>query len=88
MAEEVRNDIIIRLKRIEGQVRGLQKMIEEGRDCVEIVNQLAAARRALDKVGFLLLTSRMEECVRQKAAGGKDTERALQDTMDLFLTLA
>jgi len=88
MAKDTRSDILARLKRIEGQVRGLQKMIEEERDCAEIVNQFAAVRKALDKAGFVLLTAKMEECLRNKAAGGGDADRALQEAVELFLTLA
>ena len=48
-------DLVRRLRRIEGQVRGIIRMIEGNRDCAEIVTQLAAASRALDRAGFRLL---------------------------------
>lgn len=88
MAENTQADVISRLKKIEGQVRGLQKMIDERKDCAEIVNQLAAARQALDKVGFLILTHRLEECMRKRIEKGADAETAIQEAMKLFLTLA
>jgi DNA-binding FrmR family transcriptional regulator len=88
MAIDTQSDIINRLKRIEGQVRGLQRLIEEGKDCTEIVHQLAAARKALDKVGFLVLTHRMQECMDKKKEGGYDAEKAMDEAMKLFLTLA
>jgi DNA-binding FrmR family transcriptional regulator len=88
MTIDTRSDVINRLKRIEGQIRGLQRLIEEGKDCAEIVHQLAAARKALDKVGFLVLTHRMQECMDQKKEGGYDAERAMDEAMKLFLTLA
>jgi DNA-binding FrmR family transcriptional regulator len=88
VACEDRAELINRLKRIEGQIRGLQRLIEEGKDCSEVVHQLAAARKALDKVGFLVLTHRMQECMEQKKEGGYDAERAMDEAMKLFLTLA
>lgn len=82
-------DIMNRLKRVEGQIRGLQRLLTEGKDCTEVVQQLAAARKALDKVGFLILTSKMQECIEQrKIDSGYDSEKAMDEAMKLFLTLA
>jgi DNA-binding FrmR family transcriptional regulator len=58
-AEEITN----RLKRIEGQIRGLQRMVEEQRDCEAILTQLMAARAALDRVGLLVTENFVQECV-------------------------
>jgi len=55
--EQVSTDVIKRLRRLEGQVRGIQRMIEEGDECRNIVTQLAAARGALDRVGFKLMAA-------------------------------
>jgi DNA-binding FrmR family transcriptional regulator len=67
--EEVSQDILLkRLRRIEGQVRGIQKMIVDGRDCESLVTQLAAARSAVESVGALVLNNYMKLCFR------KDTE--------------
>ncbi len=52
-----------RLKRIEGQVRGLQRMIDEQRDCEAILTQLMAARAALDRVGLLVADNYVQQCV-------------------------
>ncbi len=62
IARESRQDIIKRLRRIEGQVRGLQKMVEEGRDCNDTLTQFAAADRALSRAGFKFLSATMEQC--------------------------
>jgi DNA-binding FrmR family transcriptional regulator len=56
-------DITNRLKRIEGQIRGLQRMVEEQRDCEAILTQLMAARAALDRVGLLVTENFVQECV-------------------------
>lgn len=60
-----------RLKRIAGQVAGLQQMVDDGRYCVDILTQVAAIRSALDAVGVELLTSHLETCV---AGHGTESE--------------
>ena len=55
--QEVNADVIKRLRRLEGQIRGIQRLIEEGDECRNIVTQLAAAQGALDRVGFKLMAS-------------------------------
>jgi DNA-binding FrmR family transcriptional regulator len=57
------DEITIRLKRVEGQIRGLQRMVEEQRDCEAILTQLMAARAALDRVGLLVAGSFVRDCV-------------------------
>ena len=63
MNDENRDKVRNRLKRIAGQVAGLQKMVDEDRYCVDILTQLAAVRSALDAVGVELLTDHVEHCV-------------------------
>ena len=61
---QVSNDLLLRrLKRIEGQIRGIQKMIAEDRDCVSIVTQLAAVRSGVEGVGALVLNNCMKICL-------------------------
>ncbi len=60
--EVSRDAIVKRLKRIEGQVRGLQKMVSEERDCEDIVTQLAAVRSAIDNCGALVLNNYIQLC--------------------------
>ena len=62
LLEEDRNDIIKRLKRAEGQLRGLQAMIETGRECNDVLTQFAAANRALSRAGFRFFSATMEQC--------------------------
>lgn len=59
--EETSGDVIVRLRRIEGQVRGVQRMVEEGAECRDVVTQLAAVKAALDRVGFKLMSSAMRD---------------------------
>jgi DNA-binding FrmR family transcriptional regulator len=73
-AKSDRAHIKNRLKRVAGQVAGLQKMVEEDRYCVDILTQLAAVRSALDAVGVRLLTDHVEHCVNGCVyhGGGRD----------------
>jgi len=64
--EEVSQDLLLkRLRRIEGQIRGIQKMISEGRDCESLVIQLAAIRSAVESAGALVLNNYMKLCFRK-----------------------
>lgn len=86
-AEGVRTEdttqVLHRLRRIEGQVRGLQKMIQEEKDCEAILTQLSAVKSALDRVGVLLITHRMKECLQ--ASGEPLDEDTLQRAFEVFL---
>ncbi len=62
LQNEDRDDIIKRLKRVEGQLRGLQAMIDEGRECNDVLTQFAAANRALSRAGFRFFSATMEQC--------------------------
>ena len=65
--KEIPHDKLLkRLKRIEGQIRGIQKMIEEDRDCVSIVMQLAAVRSGVEGVGALVLNNCMHSCLTER----------------------
>jgi DNA-binding FrmR family transcriptional regulator len=55
--EEISDDVITRLRRLEGQIRGLQRLVEEGSECKDVVTQLAAAQGALDRIGFKLMAA-------------------------------
>ena len=64
--EEISQEILLRrLRRIEGQIRGIEKMIADERDCESLVTQLAAVRSAIDSVGALLLKNYMKLCFRK-----------------------
>ena len=83
--EEMCGDLVNRLRRIEGQVRGIQRMVEEQNDCASVITQLSAVRGALDQVGFLMLSRHMAQCLQGE---GASSEEALHDAMKLFLKLA
>ena len=71
MGGEVDKKLKTRVNRIAGQVAGIQRMIEEGRYCVDILNQIAATRSALDALGIELLTRHLESCVLGHGTGGE-----------------
>ena len=83
MVEKVERDemtkgmLLKRLRRIEGQVRGLEKMIIDDRDCESLVTQLAAVRSAIESVGALVLNNYMKLCFRK----GGDTESGSIDSL-------
>jgi DNA-binding FrmR family transcriptional regulator len=62
--------ITARLRKIEGQIRGLERMVDENAYCVDILTQLASARSALESLGLLLLQDHIEGCVRDSLKGG------------------
>ncbi len=71
-----KDDYLMRLRRIEGQVRGLQRMIEEDKYCIDILTQVSAATRALQSVALGLLDEHLSHCVTQAAAEGGDIAAA------------
>jgi DNA-binding FrmR family transcriptional regulator len=78
--------VIKRLRRAQGQIGGVIKMIEEGRDCADVVTQLAAASRALDRAGFKIIATGLQQCA---ADGADDTAEADRAQLEkLFLSLA
>jgi DNA-binding FrmR family transcriptional regulator len=75
---EFDRDIGLRLRKIEGQVSGIRRMHEEGRYCVEVLDQLAAARAALEAVGLVLLERHVDGCVRAALEDGDDLDKATE----------
>jgi DNA-binding FrmR family transcriptional regulator len=84
--ETATGDVIKRLRRAEGQIRGVIGMLEDGRDCAEVVMQLAAVSRALDRAGFKVIASGLQQCMA--ADEGEDQSANLDRMEKLFLSLA
>ena len=87
LPEQTQAELQRRLRRIEGQVRGLQQMLADGRDCREIVTQLSAATKALEQAGLKLVTAGLTLCVADPTAAAADG-LSLDDVQKLFLKLA
>ena len=84
---ESKEDVIKRLHRIEGQVKGIQKMIEEDKYCVDVLTQVAAVRAAVNKVGGIILENYSMTCLTD-VASSEDRELAIQNltkTIQSFL---
>jgi DNA-binding FrmR family transcriptional regulator len=84
---ESKEELLKRLRRIEGQVKGIQRMIEEDKSCTEILTQVAAVRAAINRAGSLILEKHSMTCI-QNAASAEDKSEALAEltkTMKSFM---
>ncbi len=84
--DEIKNidPIIKRLRRIEGQIKGIQNMIHEGKYCKDILIQIAASRAALNKVGGLILENHMKDCVKGYLEN-KEDDKVLDELIDTMI---
>ena len=69
--EEVKNDSMTRLKKIEGQIRGIMKMVDQEKYCIDIINQITAAEKALDGVAKNIMKRHIESCVTEAIIQGE-----------------
>lgn len=83
----VQDNLAKRLARIEGQVRAVRAMIEDGRECRDIITQVSAASTALDQVGFRLLSAGLQQCMNDPKQAKRDGFD-LEEVEKLFLKLA
>lgn len=86
--EDAMADVAVRLRRVRGQIGGLIQMIENGADCEDVVTQLAAASRALDRAGFKIISNGLQQCVAEDSAGSPEAGDDLARLEKLFLALA
>lgn len=87
LPEDVVNDLRRRLRRVEGQVRGVEKMLVEGRECRDILTQLSAATKALEKGGFKLVASGLTFCVEHPEEAAVDGY-GIDQVQHMFMKLA
>lgn len=89
LSESVKNDIVTRLRRIEGQARGVQRMVEDGRPCEDIIIQVAALKAAVTQAGVAIAGSHLVECVAQNLSSGEgDCRDKIANFARLFSKLA
>ena len=81
MSEQAQQAMLARMRRIEGQARGVQRMISEERDCLEILNQLASLRSAAYSASIELTEQYAIKCVRDAAADGHTDEELVDEAM-------
>jgi len=88
LAHGSKDDYLKRLRRIEGQARGLQRMVEEEQYCIDILTQVAAVTKALKSVALGLLDEHMAHCVAEAvAAGGPEAEAKLKEASEAIARL-
>ena len=86
MGADGKQDIVRRLRSVEGHVRGIERMVEEDAYCVEVVNQILAVQRALKKISGLVLDRHLHSCVTHAIRGGDAAakERVLGELLEVF----
>ena len=86
MSHDSKQDLVRRLKSVEGHIRGIERMVEEDAYCVDVVNQILAVQRALKKVSALVLDQHLHSCVTHAIRGNDDAakERVLGELMEVF----
>jgi len=81
-------EVVVRLRRAQGQIGGVIQMIEDGRDCKDVITQLAAVSRALDRAGFKIIANGLQQCIREENAGSPEAKVDRAQLEKLFLALA
>lgn len=88
MAADELKSVLNRLKRAQGQIAGIVRMIEEGRDCEDVITQLAAVSRALDRAGFAIIATGLQQCMADGGQPVVDRNQMRARLEKLFLSLA
>ncbi|MGE5599505.1 MAG: metal-sensitive transcriptional regulator [Bacteroidota bacterium] len=81
---EVREEILSRLRRAEGQLRGIQKMIADGRGCQDVLLQLAAVKAAVVQTAMTILSTQLIQCIQDEAEGATTSREARERFMEVF----
>ncbi|MEH7385919.1 metal-sensitive transcriptional regulator [Bacillus sp. JJ1521] len=74
-----------RVKRIEGQLRGILRMMEENKDCKDVITQLSAARTAIDRTIGVIVSSNLISCVQDAEEKGENTEKFVKEAVELLV---
>jgi DNA-binding FrmR family transcriptional regulator len=77
-------DALVRLRRVEGQIRGIQHMLEEDRTCEQLLTQLMAVRAGIDQVGLLLMETHIEKCLLMDLDADPERLRELRETLKMW----
>jgi DNA-binding FrmR family transcriptional regulator len=85
LADTQQHSLVTRLNRVEGQIRGIRRMVQEPRRCVDILQQLAAAEAALNRISLAVLKFHVESCVPEGISLGEpERSRRLAELVDIF----
>lgn len=79
--EKVQN----RVKRIEGQVRGLLKMMEDEKECKDVVSQMTAVRNAVDRTAALIVSTNLAQCIREEEDSGNSSDDLIKEAVNLLV---
>ncbi|BCB03870.1 metal-sensitive transcriptional regulator [Bacillus sp. KH172YL63] len=82
---EYNSQIKNRIKRVEGQLRGIVRMMEQGEDCKDVITQLSAAKTALDRSVGLIVSMNLVACVRDSQETGESTEELVKEAVNLLV---
>lgn len=74
-----------RVKRVEGQLRGVLKMMEENKECRDVATQMSAARNALDRTLALIVSQNLEECIRSKKLDDESSGQLIEEAVSLLI---
>ena len=85
---EHKKAVLDRLRRVEGQVRGLQRMVEEGKPCADTVTQVSAVMGAMKRVAAIMVACSMRQTIQWAASDGRDPQKELDKLMDAFAKMA
>lgn len=87
LPEQTIDDLLKRLRRVEGQIRGIQQMLLDGRECRDVVTQVSAASKALDQAGFKLVASGLTYCLNNPEQAAEQGY-GIDDVQKMFMKLA
>ncbi|OIU71459.1 metal-sensitive transcriptional regulator [Rossellomorea aquimaris] len=82
---EYNSQVKNRIKRVEGQLRGILRMMEQGEDCKDVITQLSAAKTALDRSVGLIVSMNLIECVRDSQESGENTDEIVKEAVNLLV---
>lgn len=82
---EYDKNVMNRLKRVDGQIKGVLGMMEQGKDCRDIVTQLSAARNAIDRAIGVIVSENLEQCVRENVERGENTDHLVRQAVELLI---
>ncbi len=78
-----KQEILVRLRRMEGQLKGIQKMVEEDKYCIEVLNQLSSVIAATQKVGGIVMKDHIKGCVRNALARNENSEEHINELVSV-----
>lgn len=78
-------DVKKRLKRMEGQIRGILKMMEEDQGCKDVVSQISAVRSAADRAIAVIVATNLEQCILEEKEAGGDTSKMVKQAVELLV---